>query len=75
MTGRCPSNATWQQAWQGIADSGGRVLSASFPCSRCRLRQKVNVVDLIEVLQMQRRKKDTCDALSGAKCGVIDDRV
>ena len=51
------------------------MLTAIFPCSRCRLRRRVNVAHLIEVLQMQKKKKDTCDALLGAKCGVLDDRV
>ena len=62
-TGRCPSAATWQQAWRGTVDSGGRVLTALFLCSRCRLRRRVNVAHLIEVLQMQKKRKDTCDAI------------
>ena len=73
--GRYPSEAMWQQAWRRTVDSGGRVLTATFPCSRCRLRRRVNVAHLMEVLQMQRKKKDTCDALAGARCGVLDDRV
>ena len=74
-TGRCPSEATWQQAWRGTADLEGRVLTANFACSRCRMRRKVNVTDLLEILQLQRKKRDTCDALTGTKCGVPDDRV
>ena len=30
---------------------------------------------LLEILQIQKKKKDICDTLSGAKCGVLDDRV
>ena len=74
-TGRCPSDATWQQAWRGTVDSGGRVLTAAFSCSKCRMRRRVNVSALAEVLQIQKKKKDTCDALAGAKYGVFDDRV
>ena len=75
-TGRCPSEATWQQAWRGTVDSGGRVLTATFPVFPMSFtRRRVNVAHLIEVLQMQRKKKDTCDALAGARCGVLDDRV
>ena len=46
-TGRCPSEATWQQAWRGTADSGGRVLTANFACSRCRMRRRVNVTRFV----------------------------
>ena len=74
-TGRCPSDATWQQAWRGTTDSGGRVLTACFACSRCKLRRKVNVNDLLEVLHLQKKRKDTCDALEGARCRVTDDCV
>ena len=51
------------------------MLTANFSCSRCRMRRRVNVTDLLEILQLQRKKRDTCDALTGAKCGVPDDRV
>ena len=74
-TGRCPSSAMWAQAWKGTVDSGGRVLTACFACSRCRLRRKVNVLDLLEVLSLQKKKKDTCDVLENAQCRVPNDCV